>query len=91
MVILRDYGRPMKSFFIETFGLEQTIWADNFWGIWGIFGRFISTHFGTLRPLSMLFNNQPLFLQKLSLSIPIPNIYLGLGFEFGPKKITDLK
>ena len=28
------------SFFVsksQTFGLEQTIWADKFWGIWGIF------------------------------------------------------
>ena len=27
----------------QTFGLAQTIWADKFWDIWGIFGRFIST------------------------------------------------
>ena len=90
MVILTDYGRPMKSFFIETFGLEQTIWADKFWGIWGLFGRFISTHFGTLRPLSMLFNNQPLFLQKLSLYIQIPKIYLKVGVEFGPERIRNV-
>ena len=38
-----DYGRPMKPFFIEI----QTFWAwaDKFWGIWGIFGQTISTHF----------------------------------------------
>ena len=27
----------------QTFGLGQTIWTDNFWGIWGIVGWFIST------------------------------------------------
>ena len=43
-------------------------WADRFGGIWGIFGQFISTHFGTVSPLSMFFINQPLFLQKLSKS-----------------------
>ena len=52
----KDYGR---LFFHRnpklTFGLGQTIWADKFWGIWGIFGRFISTHFGTVSPLSMFF------------------------------------
>ena len=31
---------------------------------------------------------QPLFLQKLSLYIHIPIIYL--GFEFGPQRIRDL-
>ena len=29
--------------------LGQTIWEDNVWGIWGIFGQFISTHFVTER------------------------------------------
>ena len=42
-----DYGRPMKCFFIKTLRVGQTIWADKFWGIWVIFGHFISTHFGT--------------------------------------------
>ena len=37
----------------QTFGLGQTNWADKFGGIWGIFGQFISTHFGTVGPLSM--------------------------------------
>ena len=44
MLEITDYGRPMKPFFIEqTFGLEQTNWADKFWGTWGIFGQTIST------------------------------------------------
>ena len=39
-------------------------------------------------PLFMFSINQPLFLQKYK---PLyPNIYLGLGFEFGPQRIRDL-
>ena len=55
MVCNTDYGRPMKPFFIEI----QNFWAwsdklgDKFWGIWGIFGQTISTHFGTVSSLSM--------------------------------------
>ena len=42
-------------------------------------------------PLAMFSINQPLFLQNLSLYIQIPNIYLGLGFdfEFGLQRIRD--
>ena len=68
----------------QTFGLEQTIWADKVLGLWCIFGRFISMQFGTLSPLSMLSINHSLILY-----IQIPNI-LGLGFEFGPQRIRDL-
>jgi hypothetical protein len=38
----------------------------------------------------MIFIIQPLFLQKLSRYISIPNIYFGLGFEFGLQRIRDL-
>ena len=34
--------------------------ADKFWGIWGIFGQFIRTHFGTVSPLSIFSINQGL-------------------------------
>ena len=44
-----DYGRPMKHFF--------TVITDKlgrkFLGHLGYFGRFISTHFGTVNPLSI--------------------------------------
>jgi hypothetical protein len=75
-----DYGRPMKPFFIEipTFGLGQTNWADKFWGIWGIFGQFISTHFGIGSPLSMFSINQPLFLQKTKPLYPHPKYLFGI-------------
>jgi hypothetical protein len=65
-----DYGRPMKTFFIEiqNFGA----WADKLWGIWGSFGQTISTHFGTVSPLSMFFIIQPLFLQKTKPLYPYP-------------------
>jgi hypothetical protein len=76
----------------RTFGLGQTNWAYKFWDIWGIFGQTISTHFGTVSPCPWfpLFNHY--FYKKLSLYIHIPNISLGLGFEFeiGPQKIGDL-
>ena len=47
-----------------TFGLGQTFWTDYFWGIWGIFGRTISSHFGTVSSLFMFSIIQSLFLQK---------------------------
>ena len=40
---------PNEAFFSsksQAYGLGQTIWADKFCGIWGIFVQFISTHFG---------------------------------------------
>ena len=55
-----DYGHPDRDFFLKSqaFGLEQTNWNENVWGIWGIFGQFISKHFGTV---GAFFINQPLF------------------------------
>ena len=69
---------PNEAFFFlksKTFGLGQTIWAEKFWGIWGI----IITHFGTVGPLSMFFIIHPLFLKKLRFYIRILNIFLGSG------------
>ena len=61
---LMDYGRPIKPFSLklQTFGFGQTDWADKVWGIWGIFGRFIITHFCTVSLLFIFTINQPLFL-----------------------------
>jgi hypothetical protein len=84
---------PNEAFFLlksRTFRLGQTNWADKFWGNWGIFGQTISTHFDTVNPLSMFSIIQPLFLQKISLYIQIPNIYLEFEFEFGPPRIRNL-
>jgi hypothetical protein len=71
----------MKPFFIEipTFWA----WADNFWGIWGIFEQFISTHFGTV---SMFSNNEALCLQKTKPLYPNPKYLFGIG----PQRIRDL-
>ena len=69
----------MKPFFsskFQTFGLGQTNWADKVWGIWGIFGRTISTHFG---PSSMFSIIQPLFLQKAKPLYPHPKQLFGFG------------
>ena len=71
---LLGLGRQFEQIYVGAFG--------------AIFSQFISTHFGTVSPLSMFSINQPLILQKLSLYIQIPNIYL--GFEFGPQRIRDL-
>ena len=46
----RTMDAQWSLFSSKSFGLWQTIWADKFWGI---FGRFISTHFGTVSPLSI--------------------------------------
>ena len=72
-----DYGRPMKPFFIEI--QKFWAWADKFWGIWGTFGRTISTHFGTVSPLSMFSIIQPLFLQKTKPLYPHPKYLFGIG------------
>ena len=42
----------MKPFFFEI--PIFWAWADKFWGIWGIFGQTISTHFDTVSPLSLV-------------------------------------
>ena len=65
-----DYGRPMMPFFIEIL-LNL--------GIWGTFGWFISTHFGTVSLLSTFSIDQPLFLQKTKLLYPNPKYFFGIG------------
>ena len=73
----------------QTFGLGQTIWADKFWSIWGIFGWLISTHFGTVSPLSMFSINQPLFLQKTKPLYPNPSIFIcDWGLNLGCKELV---
>ena len=67
------------------FGLGQTNWTNKFWGIWSIFDQTISESLVHVFRYSTIISTK-----KLSLYIHIPNIYLGLGFEFGPKRIRDL-
>ena len=62
----------------QTFGLEQTIWADKFWGIWGIFGWFISSCFDVVSPLSLFSNYQPLILLKTKLLYPNSKYSFGI-------------
>ena len=74
-----SYGlrTPRESFCFQKswiFGLGQTFWAEIVWGIWGIFGRTISTHFGTASACFPLFNHY--FYKKLSLYILLPNIWI---------------
>ena len=61
-------------------------WADKL-------GRTFLGHLGYFRPIYRhrsfpLINHY--FYKKLSLYIQIPNIYLGLRFEFGPQRIRHL-
>ena len=74
-----DYGHPERPFFrkSQTFGLGQTNWNKKFGGILGIFSQFISTHFGTVSPVSMFSINQPLFLQKTK------HLYSNIKYLFG--------
>ena len=88
MLMATDYGHPMKPFFVEIPNFWA--WADELWDIWDIFGWFISTHFGTVIPLSMFSINQPLFLQKAKPLYPHPKYLSGLGFEFVTQIIMDL-
>jgi hypothetical protein len=85
----------MKPFSLKsrTFGRGQTNWADQFWGIWGIFGQTISTHFDTVSPLSIFSIIPPLFLQKTKPIFIRTYLELELGFEFefefGLQRIRD--
>ena len=81
-ILHTDYGHPIKPFFIKI----PIFWA---WPRQINFGVFLNGLSAPMSPLSMFSINQPLFLEKLSLHIHIPNIYLGLEFEFGLQSIMD--
>jgi hypothetical protein len=62
-------------------------WTDNFWGIWGILGQFISTHFGAESLLYMFSIHQSLFLQKTKpLCISKYQIFIW-DWDFGRKEL----
>ena len=63
----------------RTFELGQKNLAEKFWCIMDIFGRTISTNFGTVSPLSLFPNIQPLFLQKNPLYHPHTKYLFGIG------------
>ena len=73
---------PRESFFFSKI-LNFWAWADilgwNFQGVWGIYDRTISTHFGTVSSLSMFSIIQPLFLQKTKPLYPTPKYFFGSG------------
>jgi hypothetical protein len=63
----------MKLFFIE---------IPNFWALadnLGVFQQFISTHFGTVSPLSMFSINQSLFIQQTKPLNTNLNYFRGIG------------
>ena len=84
LISTTDYGRPIMLFW----GLGLTIRADKYRGIWGIFDLFISTHFGTVSPLSMFFSQQ-FFYQKKPL-YPNPKYLFATGITFGLQRIINL-
>jgi hypothetical protein len=68
----------MKHFFIQILNFVWA-WADKFWGVFGIFGQFISTHFGSVSTLSMFAINQQLFIQKTKPLYPNAKYFFGSG------------
>ena len=72
----------------QTFGPGQKIWADKFW-TFRVFSANLSTPiFSTVGPLYMFPLINHYFYKKLTLYIQIPNIYLGMGFEFSRKELV---
>ena len=93
VVVCTDYGCPIKPFFVEI--PDFCAWADNLGrqilGVFRVFSDLLSAPNLVLRvpcPCFSLINHY--FNKKLHLYKEIPNVYLGLGFEFGPQRIRDL-
>ena len=76
---LRTPNEGLFQGYLKLLGLGKQIGPINFWGIWDILGRTISTHFGTVSPLFMLSINQPLFLQKTKLLYSYTKYLFGIG------------
>ena len=72
MTSTTDYCHSERAFF-------QINWAEMFWGIWGIFGQTVSTHFVTVSSLSMFSIIQPFFLQKTKPLYPTSKYLFGRG------------
>ena len=73
----------------ELLGLGGQIGHINFEAFWVILAKVsCSIHFGKVSPCFLSFSQY--FYKKLSLDIHIPNIYLGLGFKFGPQRSRNL-
>ena len=84
IVTATDYGHSERVFFFGNPNFRA--WADKL-------GRTFLGHLGYFRPIYRhrifpLINHY--FYKKLSLYIQIPNIHLGLRFEFGPQRIRHL-
>ena len=89
-----SYQRPnTRTFSLKsrTFGLGQTNWAENFWAF-GVFSAELLVQWVPCLccPLFNHYFYKQLSSDPLSLYIHIPNIYLGLRFEFGLQRIRDL-
>ena len=64
---------------------ELFVKISNFWAWAEIFGWNFLRHLGYFHYSTIISKKK-----KLSLYIQLPNIYLGLGSEFGPQRIRDL-
>ena len=90
-----DHGlrTPDEGFFIKipNIGLGQTNWADKFWSL-GFSDNLSAPSLVLWVPCPFLLSINHYFYKKTSLYIHIPNIYLGLGFEFEfrPQRVKDL-
>ena len=72
---------------LELLGLGRQIGHMNY-GTFGVFSDKLSAPILVQCPCFPLFNHY--FYKKIRIYIHIPNIYLGLGFEFRPQRTRDL-
>ena len=85
-----DYGHPERAYF---FKYPKLLGLGRHFGLkfFEAFGAFLDYQHPfwycefLVHVFHYVFNNY--FYKNLSLYIQLPNIYLGLGFEFGPQRI----
>ena len=90
LVVTTDTQRELFFKNLELLGLGR-YFGLKFFEAFGVFSTGLSAPILVLWvpcPCFPLFNHY--FYKKLSLYIQLPNIYLGVGFEFGPQRIWDL-
>ena len=83
--VFTDYGRQMKPFFIKITNFWA--WADKFLGLWAILAHLSAPILGYSE--SMLFINQPIFLQKTKTIYPSPKYLFGIRIRFWATKIYE--
>ena len=82
----------MKPIFYQNpklLGLGRKFWKVDF-GALGLFLADLSAPILSESLVLVCYYSTITFYKKLRLYIQIPNIYLGLGFEFGPNRTREL-